>query len=104
MPSTFQSLAHSGTNAVFVNDIGLIVVSDVPTPTPTPTPIPADEAARVTYLGIAGADRIAVEPSGSDDGGRPIFLPPGPGDTIVAARVRDIGGGTGEISEIVIRR
>ncbi len=72
----FDSLGATGAEWAFVTPtLSVEVERDFPPPSATDTPV-VDGGPQITYFGVARADDFALDPSGFDRDGRPIYERP----------------------------
>jgi len=73
-----------------------------PSPTPVPIELPASNGPQITFLGLATADDVALQPDAVDDQGRPVFVRPhGQGFTLIVEARR--GAERGAIGQATYR-
>jgi len=76
LPEEFNQLGATGAEYAFVTPtLSVEVEHDFPLPSPTDTAV-VEGGPQVTYFGVATADDFALDPSGFDRDGRPIYARP----------------------------
>lgn len=72
----YAELSATGADYGFVTQsllVELVTGDATATPSPERTPLPPEEGPEITFFGIARADDVALNPTGFDESGRPVF-------------------------------